>query len=79
MKSLYIPLSKSDEKLRGQKNITGGAPAPALYIGCWVTAYMSSCTAIGIHSQPRILNLGKNLGKKWSNVSHVMAYCFMMF
>ena len=26
----YIPLSKSDEKLRGQKIITGGATAPAL-------------------------------------------------
>ncbi len=29
----FIPLSKSDEKLRGQKIITGGAPAPALYTG----------------------------------------------
>ena len=26
----YVPLSKSDEKLRGQKNITGGTTAPAL-------------------------------------------------
>ena len=30
MKSLYVPLSQSDEKLRGQKKVTGGAPAPAL-------------------------------------------------
>ena len=28
--SPYVALSKSDEKLSAEKNITGGAPAPAL-------------------------------------------------
>ncbi len=30
MDSPYVALSKSDEKLRAEKNNTGGAPAPAL-------------------------------------------------
>ena len=31
MESLYVPLSKSDEKLRAHKIITGGPPAPVLH------------------------------------------------
>ena len=33
MGSSYVPLSKSDEKLRAEKNNTGGATAPALDLG----------------------------------------------
>ncbi len=36
--SLYVPLSKSDEKLRAHKIITGGPPAAGLHVVKCITS-----------------------------------------
>ncbi len=45
MESLYVPLSKSDEKLRAHKIITGGPPAPVL--SCFMDDLWNRACSLG--------------------------------